>query len=229
MKFLKANWNNLILASYEVPKEVLLPYVPVGTELDSCNGIYYVSLVAFMFHDTRVLGLPVPYHINFEEVNLRFYVTPSSDRSKKSVVFIKEIVPLKAIEMIANSLFHENYATTKMDHEFTENSYTYSWKNDGETQLIKATVTEECTLPEKGSLEEFISEHYWGYTKSPNTTHAYEVKHSQWTTCLINDYVINVDFKKVYGADFAFLNESAPAHVCFSEGSRIEVMSAQSI
>lgn len=226
MKFIKANWNNLILASYEIPKEVLLPYVPDGTELDMYHGKCYVSLVAFMFHNTRVLGIPVPFHINFEEVNLRFYVVPKSDKSKRSVVFIKEIVPLKAIEIVANTFFHENYITTKMKHSFQNNSYSYSWKCKNNSQTISVNITNPLSIPKEGSIEEFISEHYWGYTKSPNKTLEYEVKHDQWETCLVSDYSINVDFEKVYGSDFAFLNNSIPDNICFSKGSSIEVMSA---
>ena len=226
MKFIKANWNNLILASYEIPDEVLLPYVPDGTELDTFDGKCYVSLVAFMFHDTRVLGLPFPYHINFEEVNLRFYVVSKSDKTKRAVVFVKEIVPLKAIEIVANTFFHENYVTTEMSHSFSNDSYSYSWKDNNIMQNISVTITQNLSIPCEGSIEEFISEHYWGYTKSPNKTLEYEVKHAQWETCRVKDYSINVNFDKVYGSDFAFLNESSPANVCFAKGSSIEVMSA---
>jgi uncharacterized protein YqjF (DUF2071 family) len=31
-------------------------------------------MVGFVFKDTRVLGIKWPFHVNFEEVNLRFYV-----------------------------------------------------------------------------------------------------------------------------------------------------------
>ena len=34
----------------------------------------YVSLVGFMFKNTRLLNIPIPFHTDFEEVNLRFYV-----------------------------------------------------------------------------------------------------------------------------------------------------------
>lgn len=226
MKFIKANWNNLIFASYEVTKESLLPFVPEGTQLDSYNGKFYVSLVAFMFHDTRVLGVPVPFHVNFEEVNLRFYVIPKSDKSKRAVVFIKEIVPLKAIEIVANTLFHENYMTTSMNHKFTENTFEYSWNTNDEKQSIFVKLGTELQIPKTDSIEEFISEHYWGFTKSNNGTHEYEVKHSKWETSTITEYSINVDFSTVYGNEFEFLNERQPSNVCFAKGSEIEVMSA---
>ncbi len=227
MRFIKANWNNLILASYEVEQELLEPYVPVGTQLDSFNGKFYVSLVAFMFHDTRVLGIPVPFHINFEEVNFRFYVVPENDKSKRAVVFIKEIVPLKAIQIVANALFHENYITTSMNHDFTEKTFEYSWSNHGQNQSVFVKLDNELQIPDSNSIEEFISEHYWGFTKSNQSTLVYEVKHPQWKTSTITEYSIDVDFSRVYGKDFEFLNEKQPSNVCFARGSEIEVMSAR--
>jgi len=67
--FLNAQWKNLIMANYEVNPAVLGKYLPYKTELDTWNGRHYVSLVGFMFLDTKVLGIKIPFHVNFEEVN----------------------------------------------------------------------------------------------------------------------------------------------------------------
>ncbi|MDD7985834.1 DUF2071 domain-containing protein [Lentisphaera marina] len=223
MKFLHAHWNNLILASYKIDPKSLEAFIPFGTELDFHDGDCYVSLVAFMFHDTRICNLAIPGHINFEEVNLRFYVRPKYDPTKRSVVFIKEIVPKKAIEVIANSLFYENYFTTKMDHHFNGNDYSYSWLNKGVDNSIKVTSTDNFYIPKAGSIQEFITEHYWGYTKANTNTLEYEVKHDQWEVCDINSYEVNVDFEKNYGSIFGILNDKKADNICFSKGSYIEV------
>ena len=228
MAFIKAKWNNLILANYVVPADLLLPYLPKRTRLDSYHGEYYVSLVAFMFHDTRVLGLPIPFHVNFEEVNLRFYVTPENDFSKRAVVFIREFVPRKAIELIANSLFKENYFTTKMKHETYQNEYSYSWLMQKKWNKIAATIETSLKLPDSGSLDEFITEHYWGYTKSGESTTEYEVWHPQWETCSVSKYSIDVDFGEVYGDNFSFLSKTKPHNVCFAKGSPIKVYYSKS-
>jgi uncharacterized protein YqjF (DUF2071 family) len=128
MIFLSAEWNDLLLANYSVDPDRLAPYVPKGTSVDLFQGHAFVSLVAFMFNRTRVLGVPVPGHINFEEVNLRFYVTPDHDRSIRAVAFIKEIVPRSAIPLVANSLFNENYEALEMEHERDFPRIAYSWK-----------------------------------------------------------------------------------------------------
>lgn len=229
MAFLKANWNNLILANYKVPAEFLLPYLPSGTRLDTYQGDNYVSLVAFMFFDTRVLGLPIPFHINFEEVNLRFYVTPEKDPTKRAVVFLKELVPRKAIEVVANLLFKENYKSTKMKHAFNQNEYSFSWQMLGKWNQLSCIIESPLKLPESGSLEEFITEHYWGYSKSGKTTTEYEVWHPKWESCAVTKFLIDVDFGKVYGDNFSFLTSTKPHHVCFAKGSAIKVFNAKKL
>jgi len=133
MSFLKAEWRRLVLANYEVAPDVLKPYLPYRTELDIYDGICYVSLVGFMFKNTKVLGVKIPGHVNFEEVNLRFYVRFKEDGVwKRGVVFVKEIVPKHAITFVANNIYNEVYETRNMSHnwEKRENELftAYRWK-----------------------------------------------------------------------------------------------------
>ena len=117
--FLTASWINLLMANFTLDPAILKPYVPAFTELDDWNGNYYVSLVGFLFADTKVFGLKFPYHTNFEEVNLRFYVRHKENNEwKRGVVFIKEIVPRSLITLIANTLYGEHYETRSMQHQF---------------------------------------------------------------------------------------------------------------
>ena len=59
--FLSARWENLIMANYEVNLDVLTPYLPKGVELDFYNNKTYVSLVGFMFKQTSLFKIPIPY------------------------------------------------------------------------------------------------------------------------------------------------------------------------
>ena len=96
--FLTSEWRKLAMANYIVDPSVLEPYVPNKTRIDFFKSQCSVSLVAFMFIDTRVKGIKIPFHVNFEEVNLRFYVKQDD---KHGVVFIKEIVGKPAVSFIA--------------------------------------------------------------------------------------------------------------------------------
>jgi len=222
MSFLTAKWENLIMANYVINPEILEPYIPSGTQLDFFGGNCYISLVGFMFKNTKVLGIKMPGHINFEEVNLRFYVKRND---KRGVVFIKEIVPKPLITFIANSLYNEHYQTCKMKHDSdtANNHYSYHWKIKEKWQSISVT-TEQNTIPLiENSEAEFIAEHYYGYTKHKNKTFEYEVKHPKWKQKGVINYDINVDFAANYGLEFGMLNQLIPNSVFFATGSDISV------
>jgi uncharacterized protein len=225
--FLKAEWRKLILANYEVDPAVLRPYLPQGTELDIWQGTCYVSMVGFMFLNTRVLGIPVPFHRNFEEVNLRFYVRRfDGDQWRRGVVFIQEIVPRHAITLVANTLYGEHYATMPMRHEWLaevdSQNITYAWeKNQWHTLSVKAGLQAQSI--EVGSEAEFITEHYWGYTKHRRHTSEYEVAHPRWEVYPIISSQISIDFGLMYGPDFAHLSSDSPKSIMLAEGSAIEV------
>ena len=229
MSFLKAEWRKLALANYEIDPELLKEYLPYKTELDEWNGIHYVSLVGFMFVNTKVLGIKIPFHVNFEEVNLRFYVRyKDGNEWKRGVVFIKEIVPRHAITFIANSLYKEHYQTLKMNHvwEVKDNTritkYEWKLKDQWHSFLIESEV--EKSKIESGSEAEFITEHYWGYTKvNEQTTFEYEVTHPKWDCYKVKNYTIKVDFGTVYGAKFQELNQQEPTSVMLAEGSEMTV------
>ncbi len=227
MKFLTAEWRKLAIINYEINPEILKPYLPKGTELDFYKGKCLVSLVGFMFLNTKLLGISVPFHKNFEEVNLRFYVKKLENGIwKRGVVFIKEIVPKKALSLVANTFYNENYCTLSMTHSIIEFdnvlSVSYGWQT---SKLNTITLDAENIQGEmiEGSDFEFITEHYFGFTKTNNQTSEYEVKHPKWNFYEVKNYEIQVDFKENYGSDFSFLNDAKPISVMLAEGSEIEV------
>lgn len=229
MSFLKAEWRKLALANYEVDSSLLAEYVPFGTELDLWNGKCYVSLVGFMFLNTRLLGVSVPFHTSFEEVNLRFYVRRLENKVwKRGVVFIKEIVPKPALTWVANTVYKENYEALPMKHEWSETEHerlvAYSWKKNARWQTFRVRAKREAAVIEAESEAEFITEHYWGYAKvSATKTNEYEVTHPRWTAYDVLDYTIDVDFNEVYGVEFSFLNKLEPVSVMLAEGSETTV------
>lgn len=234
-KFLTAEWRKLAIANYSVDPDILLPYLPYKTELDYWKDTCYVSLVGFRFINTKLKGLKIPFHRNFEEVNLRFYVRYNHDNKwKRGVCFIKEIVPKPALTFVANSIYRENYITFPTKHELildeTHMQVSYSWKhaNDWDTICLK-TELRPCEILED-SEEEFITEHYWGYTQlDKSLTSEYEVQHPRWQTYPVLEHQIKVRFGELYGAEFGFLKDALPASVMLAEGSAIAVLQAGKI
>ena len=226
MKFLTAEWRKLAIINYEIDPAILEKYLPVGTELDFYNGKCLVSLVGFMFLNTKVLGVSVPFHKDFEEVNLRFYVKKMENGIlKRGVVFIKEIVPKLAITAIANFLYNEHYETHPMKHQFSvdENlTIEYLWKNERWNSIKIIAENQQNKMIEDSEFE-FITEHYFGYTKHENQTFEYEVKHPKWDFYHIKNAEIDVDFAKNYGKDFSVLDVTKPFSILLAEGSEIQV------
>jgi len=234
-KFLTAEWRKLALANYVVGPELLTPYLPYKTELDTWDGKHYLSLVGFRFINTRIKGIPVPFHRHFEEVNLRFYVRYKAGSGwRRGVSFIREIVPGRALTFIANSIFREKYVTMRMKHLWQTKDdllqIAYSWKQHQKWNTFSLTADPTPVEIKVNSEEEFITEHYWGYTPiNSGLCSEYQVEHPRWLTYKVKEYKIDVDFGEVYGSQFNFLTKHVPNSVMLAEGSEIAVYSSKKI
>ncbi len=235
MSFLTAEWNDLALINYEIDAAILEKYVPVGTELDFFKGKCYLSLIGFMFEKVKVLGISVPFHTDFEEVNLRFYVKRFENGIwKRGAVFIKEIVPKHAITIVANTLYKEHYETMKMRHcivsNATSKSFQYEWLKSGKWNSIFVNTQNIPKDITTGSEAEFITEHYFGYTKyDKSKTIEYEVTHPRWQELQVLDYAVEVDFQNIYGKDFIFLQNLEPSSAFLAIGSEITIEGKKTI
>jgi uncharacterized protein YqjF (DUF2071 family) len=226
--FLKAAWRKLVMANYVIDPLLLQPYLPYFTEPDFFNGKCYVSLVGFMFDNVRLKGMPVPFHTRFPEVNLRFYVKRQGGDDRRGVVFISEIVPKPAIAWVANTCYKEKYIATVMRNRLEiqgdELEVGYDWYHRNKWHGIQATANNQLQSIASNSKEEFIFEHYYGYSKvSDHITNEYEVAHPRWQTYPVTSYEVDCNFEALYGKDFAFLNEQQPASVFLAEGSDITI------
>lgn len=230
--FLTAEWRYLLVANYEVDAAALAPLVPRGTELDVWNGVALVSLVGFRFLETRVLGVPVPFHRNFDEVNLRFYVRRRGPDGvwRRAVSFVREIVPRPAIALVARWVYNEPYVTRRMRHDVhvesdaDNGSVSYAWTEAGAWQSLKATTSGRAAHPEPGSEGEFTIEHYWGYTpQRDGGTMEYRVDHVPWRVWNVAAVNVAIDAGRVYGLEWAERLAGAPRMALVAEGSPVSV------
>ena len=229
-RFLTAEWRDLVMLNYEVDPALLRPLVPGGTELDEWGGTTYVSLVGFLFLGTRVLGVPVPFHRDFEELNLRFYVRRRGPEGwRRGVVFVKEIVPRWAIATVARVVYNEQYAALPMRHRIGAvdggaREVEYGWKHRGRWSSIRATTRGEPRPLVPGSEAEFITEHYWGYAaQRGGGTVEYRVEHPAWRVWEAHTHALDADTTALYGPAFAAPLAAAPRSAFVAEGSPIVV------
>jgi uncharacterized protein len=213
------------MLNYEVDPALLRTRVPAGTELDLWKGRCFVSMVGFHFLDTRVLGIAVPFHRDFLEVNLRFYVKhDTGDEVRRGVVFVKEIVPRFALAWVANVVYNENYIALPMAYAESGPVLSYSWTHRGARCELKASREGEPALPGDDSEERFITEHYWGYaSQRDGSTMEYQVEHSPWRVTRGLNGVLSGDVSRLYGAELASLLQRAPSSCFIAEGSPIVV------
>ncbi len=227
--FLSANWENLIMANYELAPEILKPYLPKGVELDFHENKTYVSLVGFMFKKTSLFNIPIPFMGTFEEVNLRFYVKRVEDNTiKRGVVFIIETVPYKPVAWLANKLYKEHYIAIPTKNSISHHAHhkvvRYEWKINNRWNHLEVNAGTNKTDMQIDSIEEFIFEHYYGYTRlNALQAQEYKVNHPRWQVNEVKDYSIHCDFKSMYGDDFSFLSNQVPDSVIIAEGSPITV------
>lgn len=213
------------MLNFEVDPTVLRPFVPAGTELDDWQGKTFISVVGFMFLNTRVFGIPIPFHRNFEEVNLRFYVRrKASDGWRRGVVFVKEIVPRAAIALTARVVYGENYVAVPMTHDIEGATVSYSWRFRGKKNRIELTVQGDAREALEGSDAEFITEHYWGYARRRGgRTMEYRVEHPRWRIARASAARLDCDVEGLYGSQFVEFLQGQPASAFLAAGSDVTV------
>jgi uncharacterized protein YqjF (DUF2071 family) len=226
--FLTAEWRWLVMLNYEIDPQILRPLAPRGTELDSFDGVTFVSVVGFLFLHTRVGGMAIPFHRDFEEVNLRFYVRrKNGEQWRRGVVFVRELVPRALIAWVARTVYGEPYLALPMRHEVchpgSRPSCRCAWKRTGRWESLAAEATGLPAIPDEGSHESFITEHYWGYTGRRHSTNEYEVEHPRWQVWRARNATFDADVGSLYGAAFVEPLAAGPKSSFIAEGSPVTV------
>ena len=224
------------MLNYRVDPALLRSCVPAGTVLDTWKGEAYLSVVGFLFRRTRVLGFAIPWHQDFEEVNLRFYVRRElpSGEVRRGVTFIREIVPRRAIATIARLAYNEPYLALPMRHQLGQvtdlerapGHVEFGWRQRRSSgwSLLQLETSGVAQPLVAGSEAEFITEHYWGYTRQRDGgTVEYEVTHPRWRTWAVERATLTGDLAELYGPDFVRAVAGPPDSAFMAEGSPIEV------
>ena len=217
------------MLNFRVDPAVVAPLVPRGTVLDTWRGETWISLVGFRFFWTRMAGVAIPGHRHFPEINLRFYVRPATD-DRRAVVFVKEIVPRRAIAMVARALYNEPYVVRPMRAEAPTvaidepGRVSYAWWHQGRWNRIGVTTSAPAVRVAPDSHEAFVAEHYWGYTRQRDgSTVEYEVEHPPWRIWAAGAVEFDVAAAAEYGPAMAEAMHGGPVSAFLAEGSAVRV------
>jgi uncharacterized protein YqjF (DUF2071 family) len=233
--FLRAEWRDLVMLNYEVSPSLVEPFVPAGTELDEWHGKVFISIVGFRFLNTRVCGISFPFHRNFDEINLRLYVRRTeAGQTKRGVVFVREVVPRLAIANIARALYNERYIALPTVHRLEktgeERSVEYGWKSKNGWNRLILRATGTPTLPAQDSEQQFITEHYWGYSRQRDGgTVEYQVTHEPWRVWNALEAAFEGDAADLYGETLAQVLRTPPSSAFLAEGSEVTVSSGHRV
>ena len=224
------------MLNYEIDPALLQPFVPRGTELDSFEGKTYVSLVGLRFARTKLFGLiSVPFHSNFDEVNLRIYVR-RRERSEihRGVMFIREIVSLPAVTFVARLAYAENYMTLPLRHSInltdSGGSIEYRWEQKRQRFRLHGQTDGDPSRAADGSLEQFISEHYWGYSRRRDGgSLEYHVAHKPWRIWRASFAAFEGEGTALYGSTLGSVLSRPPRSAFIADGSPVLVYAARRI
>lgn len=237
--FLTAEWRHLAMVNYEVRPATLAPHVPPGTELDDWNGTVFVTMVGFLFLQTRLRGVPIPFHRDFEEVNLRLYVRRRADDGwRRGVVFVREIVPRRAVAIVARRVYHEHYLALPMRHWIDapesgggSGGASYEWRQGRNWNRLTVAVAGHPVHPAAGSLADFTTQHYWGYARGRHgATLEYHVSHPPWAVWSgATARLTCPSAPQLYGAALAEPLAGVPATALLAAGSDVAVYPASQL
>jgi uncharacterized protein YqjF (DUF2071 family) len=225
----------LVFLNYEVDPAVLRSSVPPGVELDTWQGRTFASLVGFRFLRTRLFGLAIPFHQDFSEVNLRFYVRRRGPEGwRRGVVFVKEFVPRAAIALVARLAYGERYVALPMRHAIAarpdppRQAFDYSWHSQGRWHRLWATTRGVPVVAAPGSEAEFITEHYWGYAaRRGGGCVEYRVEHPPWRVWPAAESGLDADVAALYGPALVASLSSRPSSAFVADGSAVVVHRGQ--
>jgi uncharacterized protein len=228
--FLSARWENLILLTYAVDPATLTNLLPPGVTLDTIKGNAFVSLVAFDFLETKVKGIKFPFHTNFPEINLRYYVRY---KEKRGVMFVKEFVPPSFISLFANLLYNEKYSSATLKSSISKGDkilLNHTLKYRGKKYELNIEASDKPYMPPEESAEHFFKEHEWGFgTTRSGKPLVYRVEHPFWKIFPVIKFDHNFDFEAIYGKKWASLNEKTPVNITFAEGSEVRIFAAEKL
>lgn len=230
--FLACEWRHLLLVNYAAPRDLLERHLPQGVEPDLDQGQALVSLVGFRFLHTRLLGrIQVPFHTNFDELNLRFYVLRrmADGETRRGVVFVREYVPRFAIAATARLLYQEPYRAARMRHALNVDGQamlaSYSVRTGGQWHTISGRAEGPGFSVTEDEHASFILEHYWGYTgRTVRVTGEYRVVHVPWHVRNVTGARFEGDAAVLYGPEWVEVLSQPPVSAFLADGSPVKVM-----
>jgi uncharacterized protein len=226
MPFVTSVWRDLLLLNYAIEPGALAPWVPPGVELADYDGTTLVSLVGLRYTDTKLLGLPIPSHRRFEAVNLCFYVRRNAAGTwRQGVVSVKELLPRWSLAWLARTAWGEPSTFCHMRSRVAggngrPRTVEYWWYPHERLNHLSATVMGPRRRPDEGSVEEFVLDHSWAYSKHGGLRE-YRLEHPARRVQPVTEPHLDCDAAKLYGEAFVDALAGPPHSALYAESSPV--------
>jgi uncharacterized protein YqjF (DUF2071 family) len=222
---LTARWSNLALLTYDVEAALVLPWMPGDVEPDLVNGRARVSLLAFDFVDTRILGRRIPGFVDFPEITFRTYVKQGG---RQGVLAISELVPSPIAAAVARLRFHQPFRSAAMESRTASMGdelvveHRWRWRNRRHFLRITADQNSGASPPD-GPAHHLLG-HRWAYGRSRRGAPiVLRVEHPPWALRQVRTLDFEVDYGALYGPEWAILNDRQPTSAHLAVGSAVAV------
>ncbi len=218
----KADWVEAVFIHYAVAPEALRPYVPF--ELDTFEGLAYVSLVAFTQRRLRptiggrlaeVLSKPLACH---EFLNVRTYVREGDERG---IHFLAEWIPNRLAALIGPPMYGLPYRVGRLNYAHDPDAGTLRGAvaaRGGRVEfegMIDAPGNFHPAPP--GMLDAFLVERYAAWTYRLGVARRFRIRHGPWLQCRARVAVCRADL--LAGLCGGMFTRAVPALAHFSPGA----------
>lgn len=106
----------------------------------------------------------------------------------------------------------------------------YEWDWHGQKFRLNAVGNGTPSRVEEDSLENFITEHYWGYSAAgPGKSIEYRVSHDPWRVWTAAKASFEGDGEALYGRGFGEVLHRKPDSAFIAEGSPVTVHAGRRI
>jgi hypothetical protein len=138
------------------------------------------------------------------------------------------VVPMRAIAATARIVYGENYKHFPMRHRIETEGVSrraeYQWQLGEQWSGLSAQTVGLPAYPQERSLEQFITEHYWGYaTRRISGCLEYHVSHAPWQVWATTNAGFEGDARALYGDDLANVLHRRPDCAFVADGSPVIV------
>jgi hypothetical protein len=131
-------------------------------------------------------------------------------------------------------VYSENYKYARMKHrietEEAGKTAQYQWQVRGQWCRLSAQTGGDPALPQAGTLEQFITEHYWGYSAQPDGgCIEYHVSHVPWQVWSTTNANFEGDSSALYGGELGSVLQRCPDCAFVADGSPVIVFKGNRI